>query len=96
MRCDFAGQYLYKVMSGTNRITVTSGGLTGGFLCDELHLSRVARGISIKGAQALLCLHGGVNAGGGVLPDGGYQDFLVNESTSTALGGYLVERLVSE
>ena len=94
MRCDFAGQYAWKTLTGTNSMTVDSSGLTGGSYSMN-YVNPDGRGISIKGSQDMIGVHGGVVSFGGLRPDGTGTDFLVLETTATVDEGYVVENLVT-
>lgn len=96
MRCDFAGQYAWKTLTGTNKMTVNSGGLTGGTYSMN-YVYPDARGISIKGvqSQSMLGVHGGVVSFAGIRPDGSAPDFLALETSASVNEGYVVESLVS-
>jgi hypothetical protein len=95
MVCDFSvGQYAWKVLTGTQRMTVDSSGLTGGSYSMNYVLPDGC-GISINHPHAMLGVHGGVVSFGGVRPDGTGVDFLVLETAATTLAGYVVENLVT-
>lgn len=92
MRCDFAGVYAWKALTGNLRMTVDSTGLTGGsYSMNYAYPSGCA--IQIQGPQAMLGAHGGVFAANGTKPDGTGFDFLVNDGT--VFDGYIVEHVVS-
>ncbi len=90
MRCDFAGQYAWKMLTGTSKMSVTSAGLTGGSYTMN-YTWPDSRGISIRLSQAMLGVHGGVCSFGTNKPNGSQPTFLVLESTGSTQDGYVVE-----
>lgn len=97
MLCDFfvsGGQYAWSTLLGDERMTVDSAGLTGGTYSMN-YVYPEARGISIKGPQQMLGVHGGIASLGATKPDGDGVDFLVLESSAAVTDGYVVENFVS-
>jgi hypothetical protein len=93
MRCDFAGQYAWMQLTGTNRMTVNVGGLTGGTYTMN-YVYPEARGISIRYTNAMIGVHGGVCSFGAPMPNGAQPTFLALETTASTNDGYVVENFV--
>ena len=94
MYCTFEGAYNYKVMIAPNRITIDATGLMGGTYTVN-YINPDAAGISIKGPQNCLGVHGGIWSSNSVTPSGTIGDFLRLETSASLTDGYLVEYLIS-
>jgi hypothetical protein len=94
VRVTFAGQYVGKTMSGTNKMTVISTGLTGGSYSMN-YVYPDAKCVSVGAAVAGVGIHGGRVSAGGTRPDGTSPDFFVVESAATTFAGYVLERITS-